>query len=332
MLATFERRFPALAGADLLDGVDLSGFQAPSIWNFLDWARWSCSKVTEGANFTERLAIDHSMAALARGIPFGLYHFARFGNVDAEAAHYLAGVRMVEANIGRLPAFHMLDAEADVAGDVTAWCERWCQIVEAAVALPVIVYTGPGWANSHLTRRGTGLEARPLWNAHYANAGTTEPWLPTIWADWLIWQWTSTLSGFGNLDVNVAKPTLLTLLHAPPHRKEDLEMTKDELVAIMGGGYTVDIYEETDRVWRGYGAGQTPPPGAVLARQGVPVLVAWVVEAATEARVQRGRLDRLETTLGRIEAILANLTAGGKPGVPQGTAAVTGTLELRPAP
>lgn len=335
MLALFEDRFPSTGLTDLSAGVDLSGYQAPSIWNHLDWAQWSCAKVTEGLSYTERLAVDHSMAAITRGLPWGLYHFARFNNVDGEAAKYLAGVDMVEAAVGHAPLYHMLDLEHPATvGDVTAWSERWCRIVEATRPAPILIYCGQGWANQHLRQAGTGLEARPLWVANYANAGTRAPAMPPLWSDWVVWQWTSTPTGLGSLDTNVAKPALFSILGAPAQRKEDLDVTFDEFLGRFGGGYNVTVYEEPDGVWRGYGAGQAPPPGSVVARSDVPVLVAWVAEAATEARQASARAERAENSLARIEGLLAQLVArpaGGPGGAPTGKATVSGTLELRPA-
>jgi hypothetical protein len=109
----------------------------------------------------------------------------------------------------------MLDLEASVGGDVTAWSEQWCRIVESVSPRPVVIYTGPSWANAHLTVRGTGLENRPLWIAHYASPGVTGPWVPALWSDWTIWQWTSTPAGIGNLDTNAAKPEFLRLIGSP---------------------------------------------------------------------------------------------------------------------
>lgn len=219
MLSLFRARFPTVNIDGLAAGVDLSGWQAPSIWRTLDWVEWSCAKVTEGSNFTELGAIDHSAVALTRRIPWGLYHFAKFGSSAAEAERYLAGCRTVERNVGRLPDFHMLDLEAPAPGDVTAWSEDWCQRVEDEIGRPVVIYTGPSWGNSHLNRPGTGLERRPLWVAHYANAGTTAPWIPGLWDDWAIWQWSSSTQ-LGSLDVNVARPAFMTLVGsatpAPP--------------------------------------------------------------------------------------------------------------------
>lgn len=215
MLALFQQRFPSTGLLGLSDGVDLSGWQSPSIWPSLDWVKWSCAKVTEGTNYTERLAVGHSQAAIARTVPWGLYHYAKWANPDVEAQFYLAGAEMVHAAVGAKPTFHMLDLEDPVGGDVTAWAERWCQVVESAMPAPVVIYTGPSWANAHLRAGGTGLENRPLWIAHYASAGTTAPWVPALWSDWTIWQWTSTPDGMGHLDVNVARPSFLDLIGAP---------------------------------------------------------------------------------------------------------------------
>lgn len=306
MLALFQQRFPSTGLTGLSDGVDLSGFQAASIWGQLDWVKWSCAKVTEGTGFTERLAVDHSAAALNRGIPWGLYHFARFADVNLEAQRYLAGLEMVHSAVGATPHFHMLDLEASVGGDVTVWAERWCQLVEAARPAPVVVYTGPSWANSHLTQRGVGLERRPLWVAHYAPAGTVAPWVPALWADWAIWQWTSTPAGLGNLDVNVARPSFLASLGAPI---EGDDVTRDDLLQVLGGGFNVDIYQEPSGVWRGYGAGQTPPAGSQLARQQVPVAVAWLAEAATLVRSLDARVSMLEQTVQTIHGAAPGTSA-----------------------
>ena len=251
MLSLFSARFPAVPTAGLSPGVDLSGWQAASIWQTLGWVEWSCAKVSEGTAFVESTAIDHSLAAKAKGIPWGLYHFAKFADVQAEAVRYLAGVDMVTRNVGP-PDFHMLDLEAPAGGDVTVWAEQWCRTVEQASPLPVVVYTGAGWANQFLTTPGTGLEARPLWVAHYANSGVTGPWVPSLWSDWMIWQWSSS-TALGSLDVNVAKPSFHQLLRGyvggpTPAIGEDEDMTRawvapnSSLLLVTGGTYVpVDL-------------------------------------------------------------------------------------------
>lgn len=208
MLELFYQRFPA-ATQGLIPGVDVSGWQTPAQWN-LPWVRFMVAKASEGSGFTEGSLVSHAAQAAAMGIPWGAYHFARYGDVQAEVDRYLFSLSPAIAAYG-LPAFHALDLEAPYVGDLTAWAETWCRRVEAAIARPVVIYTGPAYANTHLANPNFGLQARPLWLAHYASAGVTRPDVPRIWSDFAIWQWTDT-SAIGSLDLNVAKPEFLELV------------------------------------------------------------------------------------------------------------------------
>jgi len=274
MLALYKAKFPTAIQTGIQAGVDLSGWQPASIWDKLGWAGWSCAKVSEGAFFTELSAIDHSQAAKDRGIPWGLYHFAKFTDVEAEAERYLVGLRMVESRIGP-PKFHMLDLEAPASGDVTAWSERWCQIVEQASPLPVIIYTGPGWAQSHLNDRSVGLGRRALWVAHYANAGTEEPWVPDLWSDWAIWQWTST-SQLGSLDLNVAKDTWLASLDAVPAPDPvPVPVDPPALIAPYDGDPMIVVEDARRNLWLVDGWKYRLIESADWETKTNPMLVAW---------------------------------------------------------
>jgi hypothetical protein len=78
------------------------------------------------------------------------------------------------------------------------------------------------------------------------------------------------------------------------------DMTLDEYVRGVGGGYVVDVVSGPDGVWRSITAGNPPPPGSTLQLRSVPALTAWTVESVTASRVIESRLARIEAALAKI--------------------------------
>ena len=223
-LDAFAARFPGRTTDGLSAGVDVSGWQSPTIWATLPWARWAVIKVSEGTNFVEPSWPIHLATARAQGVACLPYHFARpdKGTVpETEAALFAAQVARAEWQ-GRA----VLDLEAG-AGNLDDWTLRFLAETHTLVGARIggpratmwdtqALYTARWFTNPPDGPRLTSplLDKVGRWVAQYAPAGDADaPLLPSVWSDWDAWQWTSSVVQ-PNLDVNVlARPSrMLTVL------------------------------------------------------------------------------------------------------------------------
>lgn len=171
-------------------GIDVSHHQGVIDWRRVaaDEVVFVMGKATEGTTFRDHRWATNRAGARANRIPVGAYHFARpNGSVaDAlvEARHHLRHATPAAGDI--VPA---LDLEATLlsAKDTTRWALAWLNAVEEAIGATPIVYTGSGWAATHL-HPDPALKRYPLWVAHYTTKPA--PRLPKPWTEWMWWQHT----------------------------------------------------------------------------------------------------------------------------------------------
>lgn len=202
-LSLFQAAHPNYP-TNFVPGVDVSGYQTPEqLDQALSWAKWCIIKTTEGLTFFETYSIPQTAIAKQHGAPYGYYHFAqpKFGNPEGEAQHFVSSVN----SIGGFGAIDpVLDLEAGE-GDLSDYVLRFRAEVQRLTGRDIILYTGPGFIQSHLT--SPRLADIRLWLAHYAKPGA-DAWVPAPFKNWLMWQWTSD-SALGSLDLNVARPDFL---------------------------------------------------------------------------------------------------------------------------
>jgi GH25 family lysozyme M1 (1,4-beta-N-acetylmuramidase) len=180
-----------------LPGIDVSHHQ-----NAIDWAqvaasgvRFAIAKATEGTAYIDPLFATNRAEAMAAGIVFGAYHFARpdLHPFDAipEADHFVDTAQLAPGNI--VP---VLDLER--AGDLnpvalTDWVLQWLGEVTARTGVRPMVYTSPnGWRD-----RTAGTTAiadagyTMLWIAHWNVASPTLPANDWQGNSWKIWQYSN---------------------------------------------------------------------------------------------------------------------------------------------
>jgi len=175
-----------------------------SYWNAgIDWPkvratgqRFVFVKASEADYYSDPTFDDNWFGAKSSGLLRGAYHFFRC-NVDArkQADYFINYVKSFKDN-GELPP--VLDLETHdnqkkekIIPAVKIWLDR----VEEAFGRKPIIYSGQYFLQDYLSEAGGGppmwAKNYPLWLAQYPNQYTPgmQPFLPTGWFKWTIWQY-----------------------------------------------------------------------------------------------------------------------------------------------
>jgi lysozyme len=187
---------PAIAQpANSLPGIDVSHHQGA-----IDWVqvaasgqRFAIAKATEGRTFVDPNYATNKAGALANGIAFGAYHFARpdDGTNDAviEADHFVDVAQLGPGNL--IPVLDIERTGGLTQAQVTTWILTWLGRVTERLGVRPMVYTSPsGWENrTGDTTAVADAGYTVLWVAHW---GVSEPRLPANdWNGngWTFWQY-----------------------------------------------------------------------------------------------------------------------------------------------
>jgi len=178
-----------------LPGIDVSHYQHQIDWTQVaaSGIRFTFAKATEGTGYVDPMYETNKAEAMAAGIVFGAYHFARpdlhpFSPVQ-EADHFVDTAQLGPGNL-----FPVLDLERSgtlTPDELTQWVLGWLDEVVARTGIRPIVYTSPlGWKNrTDDTTAIADAGYTVLWIAHW-NVAT--PMLPANdWEGhgWTFWQY-----------------------------------------------------------------------------------------------------------------------------------------------
>ena len=194
-------------------GIDVSVHQGTPSFAAVKAAgnRFAVCKATEGLTY-EDPAFEQNWKAIKRaGLVRGAYHFARpqpGRSGRDEARHFLSVARFQKGDLRPV-----LDIETSV-GLGTAALDRFVSDFVAEVkdqlGVTPIIYTGSWWPHHRLSNS----HGCPLWLAAYVR--DPDPYVPTSWTTWDIWQYSSTarMQGVrGNVDADVARNLNSLRLH-----------------------------------------------------------------------------------------------------------------------
>ncbi len=187
--------FRSLASTSYLEGIDVSNWQGQ-----IDWARvraagirFAIAKASEGVGFQDRSYDRNKAGAMAHGIAFGAYHFARPENDPiaeadwfVEVAGYRRGMMIptldLERTGGRSPA------------GLTAWTKAWLKRVHDRLGVRAMIYTSPSFWRRNLdntswfANHGYAI----LWLAHWERSTPSIPASGWAGRSWTFWQYSST--------------------------------------------------------------------------------------------------------------------------------------------
>lgn len=171
----------------MIKGVDVSRYQAVSGWqNGIDFA---FTKVTEGTGYVNPSWTAQRDTMRAAGLVEGYYHFARPGDMVAQADFFLSKISLVPGDV------LMFDWED--AGVTSAQKDAWIAYVQGKTGHRVILYCNKDF---WLHRDTSGFAGDGLWIAT-GDPASFPAGFPGIKSPWLIHQFSTA----GNLDHDVAQ-------------------------------------------------------------------------------------------------------------------------------
>lgn len=192
-----------------VQGIDVSHFQGVVDWQQVAQAGMSFAfaKATEGITYVDPQFATNWTGIKAAGLLRGAYHFFEANDdATAQAQHFLDTVQLAK---GDLPPVLDIETTAGVSNEqIWSGVSTWLQVVEQAMGRQPILYTAPGFWNSHAP--DLTLTRYPLWLADYA----AQPLLPHGWTSWLFWQHSQTgsVAGVtGAVDLDLFSGTLQQL-------------------------------------------------------------------------------------------------------------------------
>jgi len=176
---------------DSLPGIDVSHYQET-----IDWTKVAASgktfaiaKATDGRSFIDPMYATNKAEAMAAGIVFGAYHFARpddsANDAIEEADHFVDVAQLAQGNL--LPVLDLERTGGLTPTQLIDWMLAWLGEVTARTGVRPMIYTSPhGWESR--TDDSTAIVDAGytvLWIAHW---GVNTPLLPAN--DWQGYGWT----------------------------------------------------------------------------------------------------------------------------------------------
>ncbi|HSL97653.1 MAG TPA: glycoside hydrolase family 25 protein [Candidatus Deferrimicrobiaceae bacterium] len=187
--------FTSIPLTGYLEGIDVSNWQGR-----IDWARvraagvrFAIAKASEGVGYEDRSYDRNRAGALAQGIAFGAYHFARPENNPIKEADWFIEV----ASYRRGMIIPTLDLERTGGRNPTGlanWTKAWLTRVHERLGVRAMIYVSPSFWRQNLVN--TEWFARHgyhvVWIAHWR---ATNPKVPaSSWngRSWTFWQYSTT--------------------------------------------------------------------------------------------------------------------------------------------
>jgi GH25 family lysozyme M1 (1,4-beta-N-acetylmuramidase) len=178
-----------------LPGIDVSHHQDAIDWTQVAGSgiRFAIAKASEGTGYIDPLFSTNRADAMAAGITFGAYHFARPDlhpfNPVLEADHFVDTAQLAPGNI--LPVLDLERAGDLSPTELTDWVLQWLDRVTERTGVRPMVYTSPnGWKDRMAdTTAIADAGYTVLWVAHWGVAAPTLPANDWQGNGWTIWQY-----------------------------------------------------------------------------------------------------------------------------------------------
>lgn len=178
-------------------GPDVSHYQGSVNWAKVQsaGAGFAIAKATEGTKFIDANFTNNWKGIKSAGIKVrGAYHYGRpSSSATTQASHFVNTVGTLSA--GDFLALDIETSDSQSASSVASWCKTFVSHVMSLTGLPktrVFIYTG-AWFWNPQAGGSSSVGDHPLWVSGY----TSSPPMPSGWADWTMWQYTSKESAFG---------------------------------------------------------------------------------------------------------------------------------------
>jgi GH25 family lysozyme M1 (1,4-beta-N-acetylmuramidase) len=177
------------------EGIDVSHWQGA-----IDWVKVAASgrtfafaKATEGVSFVDDQYARNKAGAIANGMLFGAYHFARPGTNDpiAEADWFVSHIGLQHGML--VPALDLEVTGGLGPTALTNWTKAWLQEVTTKAGVKPMIYASPSfWRNnlndtSWFADNGYSI----LWVAHWNVSSPSVPGNNWGGHSWTFWQYSS---------------------------------------------------------------------------------------------------------------------------------------------
>jgi MYXO-CTERM domain-containing protein len=239
-IGSVEEEAKVCAGANLVEGIDVSHYQPNVDWAAVKAAgrEFAFIKASEGTGYTDPSFAGHWANSKAAGLLRGAYHFHRVDSDPiAQADHFLSVVGALGPG-----DMIMLDVEdaahggtpSSITANVQACIDH---IAQKAGKLPVL-YTGMWYWTGHMGTP-TGFSKYPMFIAAYPSAYssfTSKSYCPTIpddFSKWAFWQYSD-----GSPSVTAGIPPMPGVGQSCD--RDVFQGTLAELMAFAGGGGGAD--------------------------------------------------------------------------------------------
>jgi len=187
--------FTSIPLTGYLEGIDVSNWQGRIDWSRVRAAgvRFAIAKASEGIGYRDRSYERNRAGALAHGLAFGAYHFARPENDPIKEADWFVEV----ANYRRGMIIPTLDLERtggrSPAG-LTKWTKAWLTRVHDRLGVRAMIYVSPSFWRQYLdntewfARHGYHV----VWVAHWRASNPKVPASGWDGHSWTFWQYSTT--------------------------------------------------------------------------------------------------------------------------------------------
>jgi lysozyme len=200
--------FRSLSSTTYLEGIDVSNWQGVIDWLQVRAAgkRFVIAKASEGVGYQDRSYDRNKAGAMAQGLAFGAYHFARPENDPVAEADWFIEVAGYRRGM-IIPALDLERTGGRSPASLTSWTKAWLQRVYERLGVRAMIYTSPSFWRQNLdntawfANHGYAI----LWAAHWERPGPSVA--ASNWAgrSWTFWQYsnTGTVPGIdGYVDLN----------------------------------------------------------------------------------------------------------------------------------
>lgn len=187
--------FRVVPTSSYVEGVDISVYQGTIDFNKVKAAgkRFVIAKATEGIGFLDKKWLANKAGAMAAGLAFTGYHFARPDlnptNPVGEADWFVSQLALVP---GMLPPALDIEHHGTLTdSQMQAWIGAWLNEVYLKTGVRPMIYTSPSFWSSYVgnTRVFADQGYTVLWIAHWFVSAPTVP--ASNWGghSWTFWQY-----------------------------------------------------------------------------------------------------------------------------------------------
>ncbi len=195
-------------------GIDVSTYQGVVDWQKAKGAgvEFSIARVSDGTGFPDNQFAANWPGMKKAGVLRGTYQFFHPGEDPIAQADLMFSMLKQAGGLASDDLPPVMDIEVtDNLGPaaIQASMKKWLNYVEGKINRKPMIYTAAFMSGSV----GAGFTAYPLWVANY---GPKCPTMPSGWNEWMIWQYTDSVSyaGIGsNADGNDFNGTLQDLIN-----------------------------------------------------------------------------------------------------------------------